>query len=214
MQNLVKLFSILQLTKEQPLTGYLLGGIRLHEVETLAEHHYGACIIAYFLLKKIKREGGKIDGEKIMSMLLVHDLGELFGGDISAPLHRRYPELTEYKNKIGEKAMELLAGYLEEPDGRELKELFNEFEHGDSDETKVARIIDQMDHQFFFEHYNIGNTNLNSKGDFRDKFVLNNLIKQHENIKDEPTRRVMNDFVKQFAESSYGGGFRSYILME
>lgn len=55
MQNLIKLFSILQLTKEQPLTGYLLAGLKLNEVPTLAEHHYTCALMGYLLGEKIKK---------------------------------------------------------------------------------------------------------------------------------------------------------------
>jgi len=215
MRNLIKLFSILQLTKEQPLTGYLTAGVKLHETATLAEHHYTATLMAYFLMQKIKKAGGQIDADKVMKMLLIHDLSELFGGDTAAPMNRKYPELKIHKDKIGEKAIELLAGYLDDESREELKKLFDDFEYGDSDEVVVGKILDQMDHQFFLEHHSYKTRYYAGEEDYRPKFVEKYIYNLTEKIKDEKTKQVMDEFLSSFKKYSFNKGFQSLtILME
>lgn len=216
MQNLVKLFSILQLTKEQPLTGYLIAGLKLGELPTLAEHHYTCAMMGYLLGEKIKKEGGQIDQLKLIKMLLVHDLSELFGGDIAGPLHRKYPDLGEYKDKIGARAMDLLSEYMDKETGDEFKNLFEEFEHGDSDEKYVGKTIDQMDHQFFFEHHNQNLKYFHDETtDYRNDFVNNHVFKVYEKIKDEKTKKVMAAFIQNFSQNFFKKGFKAVsMLME
>lgn len=220
MKNLVKLFSILQLTKEQPLTGYLLAGIKSNEIATLAEHHYACGMMSWLLGEKIKKAGGQLDREKVTRMLLVHDLSELFGGDIAGPLNKKYDDLREHKDKIGERAIELLTNFLDESPKEEIKKLFNEFEFGDSDEKAVAKIIDQMDHQFFLEHHNYKGRYLaggsdGTKKDYREEFVFGYVFKLAEKIKDEATKKVMEDFLEEFKNNFYNKGYQAVtFLME
>ena len=171
MKKLLQLLAILQLTKEQPLTGYICAGIKGNEIPSLAEHHYSTVLMSYFLTQKIKQAGGKINERKLMLMLLVHDLSELFGGDIAGPLHRKYPDLGEHKDKIGERALAVLGEFLETKNAEELQALFNEFEKGTDDETFVAKIIDQMDHQLFLEHHNCSEKFKTADGGYRNNFV-------------------------------------------
>ncbi len=214
MKSLIDLFSILQLTKEQPLTGYLLAGLKLHETSTLAEHHYTTALMAYFLGQKIKDAGGNIDVEKVMVMAMIHDLSELFGGDIAGPLNRKYPELREYKDKIGEKAIDLLSGYMDTTQGDRFMELWKEMERGDTDEAMLTKIVDQMDHQFFLEHLNYrAKYNTSQHGDYRPPFVQNHILALAEKIKDEKTKKAIEDFFASFMEHAYDQGFRAGPLV-
>lgn len=210
MEKLLKLFSILQLTKEQPLTGYLLAGIKLNEVPTLAEHHYSCAMMSWLLGEKIRKEGGKLDCEKMTRMLLVHDLSELFGGDIAGPLNKKYDDLREHKDKIGERAIQLLTDFLDEPIRDEIKKLFHEFEFGESDEKYAAKIIDQMDHQFFLEHNNYKSKYMaGAYDDYRDNFIFGYIFKLSEKIKDEQTRKVMENFLEEFKNNFYNKGYQA-----
>lgn len=215
MQKLLKLLSILQLTKEQPCTGYLAAGVRLSEAASLAEHHYTAVLNAYFILQRIKKVGGKINERKAILMLLVHDLPELFGGDISAPLNRKYPDLRQYKNKIGERAIEMICDFLTEEEAGEFKKLHQELEKFATDEAVVAKIFDQMDHQFYLEHLNYQSKYNRRKEDYRVAFVNNHIYKLADKIKDDKTKKVITDFLKKFEEHYFRKGFQGIsFLME
>lgn len=204
--NLLTLFSLLQTTKEVPLVGYLSAGLKLSEVPTLAEHQYTCAINAIFIGKVIKEQGGVLDVNKVVQILMVHDLGEFFGGDIAAPLNRRFPELRKAKDEIGTKAVELLSSYLPDSLAKEWHQLHHEYESGNSDEKWVAKIIDQLDHQLFLEHMRYEQI-LPHPNSFRDTFVSNHIVALAEHISDHVTRTVMENVLKEFKDSFYKRGF-------
>jgi len=215
MNNLIKLCSILQLTKDQPLTGYLLAGVKLGEVPTLAEHQYSAGLMGYLISQKIKDAGGKINERKVVLMLLVHDLSELFGGDIAAPLNRKYPELRVYKDKIGERAIDLLGSYMSGNAQKEFSLLWKEMEEGKTDEAVVVKIIDQMDHQLFLEHHNTKfKYRPGTEPDYREKFVKKHILSMTTKLQDLYTRNVMEAFLHEFFSNFYNKGFQSAMLMD
>jgi len=215
MNKLLKLLSILQLTKEQPCTGYLASGIRIGETASLAEHHYTASLNSYFILQRVKKAGGIINEGRVMLMLMVHDLPELFGGDIAAPLNRKYPDLRIYKDKIGERAIEMMSEFLASDEADEFKKLHKELEEFSTDEAVVAKIFDQMDHQFFLEHLNYHSKYNHDKEDYRVSFISNHVSKLTEKIKDEKTKKVMTDFLQEFINNYFNKGFQGFnFLME
>ncbi|MFA4831357.1 MAG: HD domain-containing protein [Patescibacteria group bacterium] len=215
MKNLIKLLSVLQLTKDQPLTGYISSGIKLHETPSLAEHHYTTILMAYLIAQKIKEAGGAIEERKIILMTMIHDLPELFGGDISAPLNRKYPDLREYKNKIGERAIAMLASHMDEPTRKEFVALHQELNAGATDEAVVCKIMDQMDHQLFLEYHNHKLKYNQGSRDYRPDFFENHIIKLAEKIKDAKTKKVMADFLTEFRDNFFDQGFQGMsVLME
>lgn len=211
MKDLLTFLSILQLTKEQPLTGYLSGGIRLHECPSLAEHHYTAAMIGYFLAQKIKEAGGVLDERKLLLMLLFHDLGELFGGDIASPLSRKYPDLREYKDKIGNRAMRMLSEILGDAASGEFRAIYDECEHGTSDEKIVAKIVDQMDHQFFMEHLNYSQRTAGA--DHRRRYIATHIVEKADLIRNEKTKAAVKEFLDAFLAHCFLQGFQGRKLL-
>lgn len=207
MKKLLTLLSVAQLTKQQPLTGYSVAGIKLGELPSLAEHHYTSALSALLIAQKIKTAGGIIDSEKLVAMLLIHDLGELFGGDISAPLSRAYPELREYKDKIGDKAIDLLFSNIDTADQTYFKNLYNEFEHGSSDEKWVGKILDQLDHQLFLEHMSHEQRQSDKAGNYRPDFIQKHIYHLAEKITDPNTKKVMQELVQTFIDEYFKRGF-------
>jgi len=213
MKELLKLLSILQLTKEQPCTGYLAGGVRVSEIPNLASHHYTTTLNAYFILQRIKKAGGQINERKVILMLLVHDLPELFGGDISTPLNRKYPDLRKYKDKIGERAIAMMTEFLNSDEAAEFRKLHQELDQFTTDEAVIAKIFDQMDHQFFMEHLNFHNRYNREKGDFRVDVIKDHLLKLTERIRDVKTKKVMNDFLQEFWNNHFNKGFQGISFL-
>jgi len=219
MHNLCKLFSLLQLTKDQPLSGYLLGGIKLGETSTLAEHHYTAALMGWLVTEEIKQGGGTINERKVVLGLLIHDLSELFGGDISGPINRKYPELRQLKDKIGERAISVLTDYLSPPAARSFKALWHELAQAQTDEAIVVKIIDQMDHQFFLEYHNYqqrhSNDGAGEINNYRPKFVKQHIFELVPKIKNPRTRRVVQEFLDEFKRNFFNRGYQGMqILME
>lgn len=207
MEKLITLLSVLQITRQQPLTGFTIAGIKKTELPNLASHHYTAAVSAMLVSRHIKKIGGQIDPEKIVAMMLIHDLGELFGGDISTPLSRTYPELREYKNKIGDRAIELLTHELPEEIKNDFLELYKSCETKNSDEYWVVKFFDQLDHQFYLEHYNYGFGMPKKQDGFRDFVVDKHIGTLLENISDSITKNYLKTLFITYKEKFYKQGF-------
>jgi len=87
-ENLTKLFRLIQTTRSVPLYGYALSEIPKGDIPDLAQHHYLVTFIAWQLARHLKQAGANINVERVLEFALVHDLGELFGGDIAMPYAR------------------------------------------------------------------------------------------------------------------------------
>src|SRR5688572_26987474 len=91
MKKLTTLFRLLELTRAQPQYGYILAEIPKSDLSDLAQHHYLVTFVAWRLAVLVVQKGGKINLERVLELSLIHDLGELFGGDISMPYARANP---------------------------------------------------------------------------------------------------------------------------
>lgn len=200
MQNLVKFLSILQLTREQPMYGYFLSGIKRHETSNLAEHHYLSAMIAWMLCEHVNREEKLINTDHTIKLALVHDLGELFGGDIAGPLSRRKPEMRAHAKEIEKANLEILTSFLSDPHSDEFKKLHTEFEAHSSDEAVMANIADKIEHQFFLD--NRENAYLPHSTFYRD-----HVKPLADRLKNERTRARVHEFFTAYEELVRGKGF-------
>ena len=82
MEKLALLFKLFQISREQSQYGYILSGIMRHELSNLAEHSYLVTINAWLLGRKCIANGANLDLLKIIELALIHDIGEIMGGDI------------------------------------------------------------------------------------------------------------------------------------
>ena len=64
-----------------PRTGFLMRGV--DHPESIGEHCFLASVLASLLIPGIRAEGHTLDGEKLLSMVILHEAGEI--------LLRRYP---------------------------------------------------------------------------------------------------------------------------
>ncbi len=105
--------------------------------ENSAEHSWQISLLA-LVLSKYADESVNI--EKVIKMLLVHDIGEIDADDVfffddAGRLDAKEKELA---------AMKRIFGLLPDEKAEELFELWNEFENGMSNEAKFARAIDRV----------------------------------------------------------------------
>ncbi|MGI8542314.1 MAG: HD domain-containing protein [Aridibacter sp.] len=108
----------------------------LERYENSAEHSWQASLLALVLVKFSDEE---IDVEKVIKMLLVHDIGEIDAGDIIF-----FDEEARAATKEKElESVKRIFGILPDEKGSELLEIWKEFEYGDSNEAKYARAIDR-----------------------------------------------------------------------
>jgi len=101
-----------------------------------AEHSWHVCLSA-LMLKEYANEN--VDIDKVIKMLLLHDLGEIDAGD-TVFYHADTPELKEAEEKgikriFGELPSELANAYFK---------LWQEFESCQTPESKFAKAIDRL----------------------------------------------------------------------
>ncbi|MDQ3322071.1 MAG: HD domain-containing protein [Acidobacteriota bacterium] len=109
----------------------------LERYENSAEHSWQISILA-FVLAKFAAE--KVNIEKVIKMLLIHDIGEIDVGDVFF-----FDEMGRIEAKEKEAcAVKRIFGILPDETGSELLEIWNEFENGETKEAKFARAIDRV----------------------------------------------------------------------
>ena len=110
--------------------------VGLERYENSAEHSWHVCLAA-LALKEFTNE--EIDIQKVIMMLLIHDLGEIDAGDTII----YESETLENKEKEAEGVKRILK-MLSKDQGDEYLSLWYEFEEGRSAESIFARAVDRI----------------------------------------------------------------------
>lgn len=110
--------------------------------ESTAEHSWRMALMAIVLHPYIKN---KPDLFKTLKMVLVHDLVEVYAGDV--PIWKRdvSKKITLAKQKKETAAIKKLAKLLPGKQGSEIKALWMEFEDGKTPESRFARALDRLE---------------------------------------------------------------------
>lgn len=128
MENLVNLLFEARMLKKIPRSGFhFLGAGK----ESVAEHVYMMTFVAFVMAKSHP----DVDLGVLLSMCLLHDLPEARIGDLNA-VWKKYVQDRE------EKAIADLAATL--PFGKEMTDLLETFNRGETEEAKLARDADQI----------------------------------------------------------------------
>ena len=103
--------------------------------ESVAEHSWRLCLMAYFL----RDEFPDVDMDKVIRMGLIHDLGEIFTGDIPTFLKT---------SADAQKEDDLLAGWvssLPAPYCNEMAALYDEMNALQTPEAKIYKALDKLE---------------------------------------------------------------------
>lgn len=103
--------------------------------ESVAEHSWRVVLMAYFL----KDEFPEVDINKVMLMCAIHDLGEIFTGDI--PTFKKTKEDEEKEEQL----LNDWVASLPSPYCEELKELYKEMDERKTTEAKLYKAIDCLE---------------------------------------------------------------------
>ncbi len=117
--------------------GWLRVGVSREQCESVADHIFGMAMLAWLLI-----DGGaapQVDRDKALRMVLAHELGEIYTGDI-IPADKVPPEIKHQRERA---ALEQVAGRL--PPGFDFVELWEEFEAGESAEALLVRQADRLE---------------------------------------------------------------------
>lgn len=105
--------------------------------ENSAEHSWSLALLALVLAKESNQP---INIDRVLKMLLVHDIGEIDANDVFF-----FDETARSAVKDQElESVTRIFGILPEEQSAEFLELWKEFEYGTTEEAKFARAIDRM----------------------------------------------------------------------
>ena len=110
--------------------------VGLNRFENSAEHSWHVCISA-LMLKEYSNE--KVNIDKVIKMLLIHDLGEIDAGD-TVVYHSDNKEVVKKEMKGIKRILDMLG----EDESNYYFDLWNEFEKGETAEAKFARAVDRV----------------------------------------------------------------------
>ncbi len=187
MKHLTKLFTLLEITRSQPQYGYALAGIKKDDLSDLAQHHYLVTFIAWQIARNLKGKGAAINVEKVLEFALIHDLGELFGGDIAMPYARANPKARKLAKAIEAENQKFLASFFG-PESKYFNKLAAEILDVTSDEGIIAKVADYVEVTHYKKY--IGKF---SKGDVA--MAYNALQKKIAKMKDKIAKRELELFI-------------------
>jgi 5'-deoxynucleotidase YfbR-like HD superfamily hydrolase len=144
MKKLVRLFDLIQYTRSMPQYGYVLSGIRQNDLSNLAEHHYLVSFIAWQLAHYVKAKGAEINIQRVMEFGMIHDLGELFGGDIAMPYAKANPKAREYAKAFEAENHKYLSKFFGDQ-SEYFQQLADEIMDAKSDESIIAKLADYIE---------------------------------------------------------------------
>ena len=108
----------------------------LQRPENSAEHSWQIAMLALSLLPHAAEP---VDGDRVVRLLLVHDIGEIDTGDVLV-----YDEAAVARAKAGEReAVRRITGLLPAPQAAEWLALWDEFEAGVTAEARFAHAADR-----------------------------------------------------------------------
>lgn len=105
--------------------------------ENDAEHSWHLALMAFLLSEHANEE---VDVLHVMKMVLIHDLVEIDAGDTYA-----YDAVgNTTKREREERAADRIFGILPEDQGKQIRQLWEEFEEGETPEAKFAHVLDNF----------------------------------------------------------------------
>jgi 5'-deoxynucleotidase YfbR-like HD superfamily hydrolase len=186
MEKIVDLINLLQITRNQPQYGYAVAGSNIR-LSNLAEHHYLVTMLGWQLSELVISKGAKIDTFKVMKFCLLHDIGELFGGDIGMYYAKANPKAHVFAKQFEEENQRFISAYFSNKD--EVLKLSKEVLGSSSDESRIAKIADYLE----VTHYKLFNAQLKKKD---IELVAPKLKEKAEKMNDKIAKEELIKFIE------------------
>ena len=133
---LIRVYYQLNQLKQLYRQGWLQRGIPPERCESVADHVFSMAALALLCWRLYAPE---LDLARVLEMTLLHELGEIFAGDIT-PAHQ-VPDEEKHRREA-ESVVRVLAGL---PDGEHYRRVWLEFEQGASPEARFVRQMDKLE---------------------------------------------------------------------
>lgn len=115
-------------------TGWLNRNVPLERLESVSEHIFTMALVSLATIDKYKL---KLDVEKVLKMILIHELGEIDVGDIALPTGNQIKE--KYDGEL--KGVKRICSVLNE---QWMLDLWLEFEEKKSEEASFVYKMDKL----------------------------------------------------------------------
>lgn len=172
-RNVIKFYLLATSLKEKIRSGAIIWKVKKERLESVAEHIYGTCILALSIDSEYELN---LDINKVIKMLVLHELEEVIIGDIT-PFDN---VSSEEKLLKGKEAVSIVLGDLIKKE--EYEELLDEFNSHETDESKFAYFCDKLECDIWMKVYedngytDINQNNLLPLKDTKVKSLLDNGI--------------------------------------
>ncbi|MFZ4632068.1 MAG: HD domain-containing protein [Patescibacteria group bacterium] len=122
---------------------YNLEREELHKTQSVAEHVTNMLFLAYYF-KELEDPKSKLDFDKVVRMILMHDMAEIETGDIITTIK------TAADNEVERLAVKTVKEKSPEFVAREVEELYDEIEESKTFEAQFVKAIDKLEGQIFW----------------------------------------------------------------
>lgn len=133
-QNVINYYLLCNKLTNIIRTGWKIWNVKRDRIESIAEHIYNVQMLAIAMKSEYKY---KIDIEKVILMLAIHELGETVIGDIT-----QFDITKENKKRIEHDAVHKILEPL--LDGEKIESLFLEFDSHETPESLFAFQCDKL----------------------------------------------------------------------
>jgi putative hydrolase of HD superfamily len=141
LDNLEKIFNFLQKIEN------LKGTLRYNETtsgrkESAADHSWRMALMTFIIADELKLD---VDITRSIKLALVHDLAEALTGDIDSVLVAEGEFSKEEKERLEIEAIRKLQDTLPESIGKEISELWHEYNDCETREAKYVKALDKIE---------------------------------------------------------------------
>lgn len=119
--------------------GWLRRGIPEERCESVAEHVFSMAMLGWWLIDQFSLE---LDRDRVVRMTLVHELGEIYTGDLIPA--DGVPVMEKHRREF--EALRQVVGKL--ASGEEILRLWEEYESGETCEARFVRQVDRLEMAF------------------------------------------------------------------
>ena len=170
-ENVIKYYVLCNKLKNVIRTGWKDWKVKRERIESVAEHVFGVQMLAIAMKSQYEYD---IDISKVIMMLAVHELEEIYIGDLT-----QFQISKEEKEKIGHEAVEKILSCL--IDREQIASLVYEFDDRKTDEAIFAYYCDKLECDLQCKLYDeekcVDLTNQEENNAYKDDFVQE-LLKQ------------------------------------
>ena len=140
LKKILKVFLTLQWAKELPRQGFIALGFKRNEADSVAAHSWATAMLAYLFATEMKKNGEKIDVDKVVKMALFHDMAETIVGDVGTFVKGMAKGAFA---PIEEEGLKWLVKGL--PQQKEIVALVDEYMKRKTLEARLVKVCDNID---------------------------------------------------------------------